>query len=307
MTTPTSMRMTSVEWVLLFILGGLWGGTFFFNAIAIPELPPLVVILCRVALATVILWFFVFAGGIKVPRDRSSWVALLIMAALNSALPFFLIAWGQVHIPSGLASIMIGTTPLFAVVAAHFWTSDERMTPGKVLGVLAGLVGVVVLIGPQFLGEIGKDLLGQLSVLGAAVCYAVSAIYGRTFSKREIPPMMVATGQMTMATLILLPITLFVDQPWDYADASLEAWGAVVGLAVLSTSVAYLIFFRILARAGAVNILLVNFIVPVSAILLGVFILGELLTLEQLIGMAFIALGLALIDGRLFARKSRAG
>jgi len=307
MSDAPAMRMTAVEWFLLFILGALWGGTFFFNAIAIPELPPLVVILCRVALATVILWFFVLAGGIEVPRDASSWIALLIMAALNSALPFFLIAWGQVHIASGLASIMIATTPLFAVVAAHFMTEDEHMSPGKVAGVLAGLVGVVVLIGPQFLEELGKDLLGQLSVLGAAVCYAVSAIYGRTFSRRDMPPMMVATGQMTMATALLLPITLMVDQPWKYAGASLEAWGAVVGLAVLSTSVAYLIFFRILARAGAVNILLVNFIVPVSAILLGVFILGEVLTLEQLVGMAFIALGLALIDGRLFQRGARAG
>ena len=305
MSDAPAMRMPAIEWVLLFVLGALWGGTFFFNASAIPELPPLVVILCRVALATVILWFFVLAGGIKVPRGRSSWLALLIMAALNSALPFFLIAWGQIHIASGLASIMIAMTPLFAVVAAHFMTEDEHMSPGKVAGVLAGLVGVVVLIGPQFLEELGKDLLGQLSVLGAAVCYAVSAIYGRTFSRRAMAPMMVATGQMTMATLILLPITLLVDRPWEYLGASLEAWGAVVGLAVLSTSVAYLIFFRILARAGAVNILLVNFIVPISAILLGVFVLGELLTLEQLIGMVFIALGLALIDGRLFLRQSR--
>ena len=302
MNEPVALRMTVVEWFLLFVLGALWGGTFFFNAIAIPELPPLVVILCRVALATVILWFFVLASGIELPSDRSDWLALLIMAALNSALPFFLIAWGQIHIASGLASIMIATTPLFAVVAAHFMTEDERMSPGKVAGVLSGLVGVVVLIGPQFLEDLGKDLLGQLSVLGAAVCYALSAIYGRTFAKRDIPPMMVATGQMTMATVILLPITLLFDRPWDYLGASLEAWGAVAGLAVLSTSIAYLIFFRILARAGAVNILLVNFIVPVSAILLGVFILGELLTLEQLAGMVFIALGLALIDGRLFRR-----
>lgn len=306
MTTPTSLRMTPVEWVLLFILGGLWGGTFFFNAIAIPEIPPLVVILFRVALAAVILWVVVLASGIKVPWDASSWIALLIMAALNSALPFFLIAWGQVHIASGLASIMIGTTPLFAVVAAHFMTSDEHMTPGKVLGVLAGMVGVVVLIGPQFLGEIGKDLIAQLSVLGAAICYAFSAIYGRTFAKRKMPPMMVATGQMTMATFLLLPFALIIDRPWEMANPSLPAWGAVIGLAVLSTSFAYLIFFRILARAGAVNILLVNFLVPVSAILLGVFILGEVLTTEQLIGMGCIALGLAFIDGRLFQRKARA-
>ena len=306
MTTPTSMRMTPVEWILLFILGGVWGGTFFFNAIAIPEIPPLVVIFFRVAIASIILWVVVLAGGIKVPRDATTWVDLVIMAALNSALPFFLIAWGQVHIASGLASIMIGTTPLFAVVTAHFMTSDEKMSPGKVLGVLAGLVGVVVLIGPQFLGDIGKDLIAQLSVLGAAVCYAVSAIYGRRFSRRDTPPMMVATGQITMAAVLLLPFALIIDRPWELAIPSMQAGGAVRGLAVLSTSFAYLIFFRILARAGAVNILLVNFLVPVSAILLGVFILGEVLTTEQIVGMAFIALGLALIDGRLFQRRRAA-
>ncbi|MBT3808449.1 MAG: DMT family transporter [Rhodospirillaceae bacterium] len=298
--------MTPVEWILLFILGGVWGGTFFFNAIAIPEIPPLVVIFFRVAIASIILWVVVLAGGIKVPRDATTWVDLVIMAALNSALPFFLIAWGQVHIASGLASIMIGTTPLFAVVTAHFMTSDEKMSPGKVLGVLAGLVGVVVLIGPQFLGDIGKDLIAQLSVLGAAVCYAVSAIYGRRFSRRDTPPMMVATGQITMAAVLLLPFALIIDRPWELAIPSMQAGGAVLGLAVLSTSFAYLIFFRILARAGAVNILLVNFLVPVSAILLGVFILGEVLTTEQIVGMAFIALGLALIDGRLFQRRRAA-
>jgi drug/metabolite transporter (DMT)-like permease len=175
-----------------------------------------------------------------------------------------------------------------------------------VLGVLAGLVGVVVLIGPQFLGDIGKDLIAQLSVLGAAVCYAVSAIYGRRFSRRDTPPMMVATGQITMAAVLLLPFALIIDRPWELAIPSMQAGGAVLGLAVLSTSFAYLIFFRILARAGAVNILLVNFLVPVSAILLGVFILGEVLTTEQIVGMAFIALGLALIDGRLFQRRRAA-
>lgn len=302
MATPASLRMTPVEWVLLFILGAVWGGTFFFNAIAIPEIPPLVVIFFRVAIASVILWGFVFAGGIEVPRDATSWIDLVIMAALNSALPFFLIAWGQVHIASGLASIMIGTTPLFAVVAAHFMTSDEKMSPGKVLGVLAGLLGVVVLIGPQFLGDIGKDLMGQLSVLGAAVCYAVSAIYGRRFSRRETPPMMVATGQITMAALLLLPFTLIIDRPWELAIPSMQAWGAVLSLAVLSTSFAYLIFFRILARAGAINILLVNFLVPVSALLLGIFVLGEQLALEQVIGMGFIVVGLLLIDGRILSR-----
>ncbi len=301
--STTSLRMTPFEWVLLIVLGTLWGGTFFFNAIALPEVPPFVVIWFRVVVAAVILWAIVIAKGIEVPRAGDIWFALFVMAVANSAVPFFLIAWGQLHIASGLAAILIATTPLYAVVFAHFTTSDEHMTPGKVAGVLVGIVGVVFLIGPGFLGGIGKDVVAQLSVIGAAVLYSISAIYGRRFSKREVPPMMVATGQLTMATLMLLPFMLVIDRPWNLPNPSLAAWGALFGLAVLATAIAYLIYFRILATAGAVNILLVNFLVPVSALLLGIFVLGEVLTVEQVVGMACIAGGLALIDGRLFQRR----
>tara|TARA_R110002110_G_scaffold395138_2_gene609601 strand:- start:97548 stop:98471 length:924 start_codon:yes stop_codon:yes gene_type:complete len=302
MVMTSTMRMTPVEWILLVILGGFWGGTFFFNAIALPELPPLVIILLRVAIATVILWIVVFASGVAVPRDRDVWLSLLVMAFANSALPFFLIAWGQQHIPSGLAAILIASSPLYAVVAAHFLTRDEGLTKGKVAGVLAGIAGVVILIGPEFLGDIGTNLLAQLSIIGAAILYALSAIYGRTFARRGVAPLIVATGQMTMATLLLLPFALVIDRPWELPNPSLEAWGAVLGLAVLSTSFAYLIYFRILATAGAINILLVNFLVPVSALLLGILVLGEHLTLEQVIGMGFIVVGLLLIDGRVLSR-----
>jgi len=295
------MRMTSFEWLLLVILGLCWGCTFFFNEIAVVEVPPLVIVLVRVLLAAAILWVAVLASGATVPRDRGIWFALLVMAVINSAVPFFLIAWGQVHITGGLASILIATSPLFAVIAAHFFTTDEGFTVGKVLGVMAGLVGVVFLIGPELLGETGSDFLGQLSLLGAAFLYALSAIYGRRFAARGVAPIVVATGQMTMAVL-LLPITLIIEQPWNLGNPSLPAWGAMLGLAVISTSFAYLIYFRILATAGAINILLVNFLVPISALLLGIFILGETLSTEQMIGMACIALGLALIDGRVFQR-----
>ncbi|MEP4379315.1 MAG: DMT family transporter [Alphaproteobacteria bacterium] len=302
MAKTSSLRMTPLEWVLLIILGGFWGATFFFNAIALPELPPLTVILVRVAIASVILWVVVFASGVAVPRRRDIWLALLFMGLANSALPFFLIAWGQVHIPSGLASILIASSPLYAVIAAHFMTQDEGLTRGKVAGVLTGLAGVVILIGPGFLRDIGTNLLAQLSVIGAAVLYALSAIYGRLFARRGVAPLVVATGQISMSALLLLPFAIIIDRPWTLPNPSLEAWGAVLGLAVLSTSVAYLIYFRILATAGAINILLVNFLVPVSALLLGIFILGEQLTLEQMIGMGFIVGGLLLIDGRLLSR-----
>ena len=302
MAKTSSLRMSPLEWLLLTILGGLWGGTFFFNAIALPELPPLVVILLRVAIATVILWGVVLMSGVAVPRGRDVWVALTVMAFANSALPFFLIAWGQLHIASGLAAILIASSPLYAVAAAHFMTQDEGLTLGKITGVLAGIAGVVILIGPEFLSGIGTNLLAQLSVIGAAILYALSAIYGRRFARQTVPPLMVATGQMTMATVLLLPVALIVDRPWTLSNPSLEAWGAVLSLAVLSTSVAYLIYFRILATAGAINILLVNFLVPVSALLLGIFVLGEHLALEQVIGMGFIVVGLLLIDGRILSR-----
>lgn len=303
---PAALRMTPLEWLLLTILGSFWGGTFFFNAVALPEVPPFTVICFRVAVAALILWAVVLVKGIEVPRDGGTWFSLLVMAALNSALPFFLIAWGQLHIASGLAAILIATTPLYAVVAAHFYTSDERMSPGKIAGVLVGIAGVVFLIGPEFLGGIGTNLLAQLSVIGAALCYAGSAIYGRRFSKSGVPPMIVATGQMSMSTVLLLPFALLIDRPWTLPGPSLEAIGALLGLAVLGTAIAYLIYFRILATAGAVNILLVNFLVPVSALVLGIFILGEVLTTDQVIGMACIAAGLALIDGRMLQRKAKA-
>ncbi|MDE0779117.1 MAG: DMT family transporter [Alphaproteobacteria bacterium] len=302
MAQASPMRMTPVEWLLLVILGLCWGCTFFFNEIAVLEVPPLVIILVRVSLATAILWVAVLASGAMVPRDRDIWIALLVMGAINSSVPFFLIAWGQVHITGGLASILIATSPLFAVIAAHFFTTDEGFTLGKVLGVMAGLVGVVFLIGPELLGEIGSDLLGQLSILGAAFLYAISAIYGRRFAARGVAPIVVATGQMTMAVVLVLPVALIIEQPWTMQNPGLSAWGAMIGLAVISTSFAYLIYFRILATAGAINILLVNFLVPVSALLLGIFILGETLSIEQMIGMACIALGLALIDGRVVQR-----
>jgi drug/metabolite transporter (DMT)-like permease len=302
MAKAVTMRMTPVEWLLLIVLGLCWGCTFFFNEIAVLEVPPLLIILFRVSLAAAILWVAVIVSGAPVPREGSVWRALLVMAVINSAVPFFLIVWGQVHITGGLASILIATSPLFAVIAAHFFTTDEGFTLGKVLGVLAGLTGVVFLIGPELLGDIGSDFLGQLALLGAAFLYAISAIYGRRFSARKVQPLIVATGQMTMSVVLLLPIALIFEPPGALESPGIPAWGAMIGLAVISTSFAYLIYFRILATAGAINILLVNFLVPVSALLLGIFILGETLTTEQMIGMAFIALGLALIDGRVFQR-----
>jgi drug/metabolite transporter (DMT)-like permease len=293
-TTPT--RMGALEWGLLLTLSFLWGGSFFFSKVALAELPPLTVVLARVGIAALALNLAVIVGGQRMPLDTGAWARFFAMGLLNNLIPFSLIFWGQTQITSGLASILNATTPLWTVVLAHLLTRDERLTPGRLLGVLLGLAGVVVVIGPDMLGGLGLDMLAQLAVLGAACSYACAGIYGKRF--QGTPPIVTATGQVTATAIMMLPVVALVDRPWALPMPHLATWGALAGLALLSTAVAYRIYFRLLATAGATNLLLVTFLIPVSALLLGGLILGERLDLRHLLGMALIGVGLAAIDGR---------
>ena len=297
----SSLTMTPLTWAMMVLLSLCWGGSFFFIGIAVTELPTFTIVALRVGLAALALWAVVLASATAMPENRSFWRAIALMAVINSVLPFLLIVWGQSHVPSSLTSIFIATTPLFGVVLAHFMTSDERMTVPRVASVVCGFAGVVVLIGPGLLGDLGTDLLAQLAILGGAVCYALSGVYGRRFSREGVSPLATATGQLTVSTVLLLPLALFIDQPWTLPMPSLAASAAVLGVALVSTAFAFLLYFRILATAGANNLLLVNFLVPVSAIMLGVSILNESLKTEHLVGMALIFIGLALRDGKLLA------
>jgi drug/metabolite transporter (DMT)-like permease len=273
---PSRLAMSATDWLLLVTLSVLWGGSFFFAKLAVLELPPLTVALGRVAIAAAIL--------------------VTLMGLLNNAIPFGLIFWGQTHIPSGLAAILNATTPLFTVLVAHAATADEKLTPARLAGVAAGLAGVIVMIGPDMLRELGADVLGQLACLLAAVSYAFAGVYARRF--RTEPALRVAAGQLVASSVLLAPVVILLDRPWTLPSPSATAIAALLALAALSTAIAYLIYFRILARAGATNVLLVTFLIPVSAILLGTLVLGEQLAPRHLVGMIAIALGLAAIDGR---------
>jgi drug/metabolite transporter (DMT)-like permease len=220
------------------------------------------------------------------------------MGFLNNVVPFSLIAWGQSHIASGVASILNATTPLFTVVIAHVLTKDEKMTVTRLLGVIVGLVGVALMIGTDVLQSLGVNILAQLAILAAAISYAFAGVFGRRFREMGISPMAAATGQVTASSVMLLPIMLAVDKPWILPVPSPATIGALVGVAILSTALAYILYFRILATAGATNLLLVTFLIPVSAILLGVLVLNEVLLPKHFIGMALIGGGLAAIDGR---------
>jgi drug/metabolite transporter (DMT)-like permease len=304
--TPGINRtMTLREWAMLLALSVLWGGSFFFNGIAVKELPPFSIVTLRVGLAALILMAVLRVARVSMPRDPRIWAAFLGMGLLNNVVPFCLIVWGQTHIASGLASILNATTPLFTVMVAHVFTTDEKMTGNRLAGVLVGFVGVVFLIGPAVLRNSGADITAQIACLAAAFSYALAGIYGRRFKRMGVPPLATATGQVTTSALVLLPLALFVDQPWLLPMPGLGTWAAVAGIAALSTALAYVLYFRILATAGATNLLLVTFLIPVSAILLGSLALGERLDPRHFAGMALIGAGLAAIDGRLLKRFGR--
>ncbi|PLW75736.1 EamA family transporter [Cohaesibacter celericrescens] len=292
--------MGPAEWGMLLFLSLLWGGSFLFVGVAVSELPTLTIVFARVGLAAVALWVVILVTGRPLPRDHLAWLAFLAMGLLNNVLPFGLIVWGQHSIASGLASILNASTPLFAVLVAGIVLHDEPMTGRKLVGVVVGFVGVVVMIGVDALSGLGAGILAQVAILGAALSYAFAGVFGRRFKSMGIDPVVTAAGQVTGSTLILLPITLIVDAPFSLPMPSIGVAASITALALLSTSLAYILYFQILQRAGATNLLLVTFLVPVSAILLGALFLGERLEWIHFVGMVLIGLGLAAIDGRLF-------
>lgn len=298
--------MNPSDWGLLVGLSILWGGSFFMTGVAIREVPPITIVTLRIGIAAVALLALLRLRGQALPTDDRFWAACFGMGILNNVVPFCLFAWSQSQIPSGLAAILNAATPLFAVLVMHAMT-DEKATVNKLLGVVVGFAGVAVMIGTDLLGGLGASLLAQLAALTATLFYAFSGVFGRRFAALGRQPVTIAAGQLTASTAMMLPICLLVDRPWTMPLPSGAAMAALVTLAVVSTAFAYILFFRILASAGPSNLMLVTFLIPVSAILLGALVLGERLEAKHFGGMALIALGLAAIDGRVFGLLRRSG
>ena len=298
--------MTGFEWMLLVLLSVVWGGSFFFNGIALREFPTLSIVTARVGLAALALLILMKMLGQGIQLNRQILKAFFGMSFLNNVVPFSLIVWGQQHIASGVASILNATTPLFTMLVAHWFTTDEKINPRRLLGVLTGMGGVGLMMGLDSMESSGFHLLGQSAILLAAFSYGLAGVYGKRFAQLGISPLATATGQLCASSMILIPLTLWIDQPWTMAMPSIEEMGSLLGIALLSTALAYVIYFRLLKTAGATNLLLVTLLIPVSAIILGVFLLDESLEPQHLSGMAVISLGLLIMDGRLlqFFRKT---
>ncbi len=298
----TNMVMGIKEWSLLILLSIFWGASFFFVEVAVVTMTPLTIVACRVGVAALLLLIYTKATHRKMPFDIKIWGAFFILGALNNAIPFSLITWGQTHIDSSLASILNATTPVFSVVLAHFLTTEETLTQKRSMGVVLGWLGVAVLIGIDSLNGAGMKIAGQVAVLGAALLYAFAAIFGRRF--KHLDPAVVAAGMLTASAIMMIPAAFFVEQPLSL-NPTWNTWAALILLAAVSTALAYIIYFYILAKAGATNILLVTFLIPVSAIFLGVIVLGETPGWNAYAGMGLIFAGLIFIDGRLLTFNKR--
>jgi drug/metabolite transporter (DMT)-like permease len=293
--TSSADRIDARDWSLLGLLSVLWGGSFFFNGVVLRELPPLTLVLLRVALAAIILLPLLWVYRIRFPATPAAWGPYFAIALLNNVLPFSLIVVGQTYIPSGLASILNATTPLFTVLVMAA-AGDEKLQMRRVAGVVTGLVGVIILEGQDF-GFKTSQGLGIPLCLAAAFSYGLSALYARR-KLSDSPPLATATFQLLASSLMMAVVAAVFEQPWQLAMPGVATWLAMFGLSALSTALAYIVFFQVLRRSGSTNVMLVTLLIPVTAILLGYLVLGESISPREIIGALVIASGLLLIDGR---------
>ena len=297
MTQTQSPTIDLASGLLLLALATVWGGSFFFAEIALREAPPLTIALHRVFWAVPAIFLVVWRRGIEIPRSPRIWFCYLVMGALNNAIPFSLIFWGQTEISSGLASILNGTTAVFGAVVAGLLLADEPLTARKIVGAVFGVFGVTVIMGLDALTNFDLRNLAQLAILGAALSYAFAGVWGKTFLAGH-PPIMNAFGMLVGSTILMVPVVVLSDGV-PAVDLSWTVWAALLALALLSTAVAYLLYFTILARAGSANLMLVTLLIPPIAVALSYTFLGERMGNEAWIGFGLIALGLAITDGRL--------
>ena len=291
-------HMSTQDWLLLVVLSITWGISFFFIKIALRDLQPFTIVFGRVFSAALVLNLILRLRGERLPRGWNQWRPFLVIAILNNVFPFTLIVWSETQISSGLTSILNASAPLWGVVIAHFY-NHEKLTGGKTLGILLGFGGVIVMIGYESLAGIGMNTLAQVAMLGATFCYAFAGAYTQRI--KEYSPTVIAAGQVTISSVIMFLLMILIDRPWLSPMPSLASLGAVLELGLVGTAVAYLLYFRILRRAGASNVLLVTFLIPVTALFVGIFFLGEHLSGIHFVGMGLIASGLLALDGRVLS------
>jgi drug/metabolite transporter (DMT)-like permease len=288
--------MSLRNFVILLLLSLIWGASFLFIKVAVITIPPFSVAFGRTAMAAVLLYLVLRSRGLRMPGWGPVWGTFLLMGFFNGAVPYTLITWAEIHIDSGLAAIVNALMPLFTVLLAHVFTGDERLNWMKVVGILLGFLGVVALIGPAALKGLGRDVLAQLAVMAAALCYAIAIIYGRRL--REITPLVSATGQLFCAAFLTLPMILLFDAPWALSPSFISV-AALTCLSLLGTALAYLLYYYLLPRIGSTNLSLVTYLIPITGVFWGALLLGERLHWSAFLALGLILAGIAGVNNRL--------
>lgn len=289
------------SWLMLLVLSLLWAGSFLFIKIAATDIPIFTLVFLRVGLAALALHLFIVLTGRAYPASWRMLQLYLLMGLMNNAIPFVLLVYATPRIGVGAAGILNAMTPVSTLLIAHILTDDEKITPGKTIGILMGFAGVAVMIGPKALAGVGVAVLASFAMLGVTISYGFSAVLGRSF--KGIDPAVSAACQLTASSALVLPFALVIDQPWSLPMPGPAAVWSTIAFALLSTALAYILFFRIITRAGGTNVMLVTLLIPPGAVILGMVFVNEQLAVEELAGMVLISAGLLVIDGRLFRQR----
>jgi len=295
------MEMSPRTWLLMMLLGLIWGGTFFLSEILLLEMTPFQIVFHRVSIAAIIMVIYITWRGKRLPRDKRSWFALAIMGLLNNAIPFSAIVFGQQYITGGLAAILNSTTALFGVMLAGLFFKDERLTFRRLIGVIMGILGVAIIIGMDVLSHLSLTSIGQLLIIVSSISYAFAGIWGR-LQVKNLGVEVTASGMLISSSVWMLILATMVEG-FPLEALSLRSTAAILTFSVVCTAVAYLLYFAILSAAGAANLTLVTIIIPPFALMLDAFALGEWVTGQQLLGFAIIASGLLVISGKLKFRR----
>lgn len=281
-----------IAYVLLFALAAIWGLSFLLIKVAVEAIPPMTLVSGRLVIAAAGMLVYLWATGRRLPSDGALWRDFAVLAVAGNILPFGLISWGEVVIDSGLAAILMAVMPLSSLVLAHIFTRDERLTPAKLAGVSVGFVGIVVLVGPGVLAGLGLEVVAQIAVAGAAVCYAISNVYTRVRGVVALPAAVTSAGVLLCAAVLSVPLSLFIDRPWDLAPTT-DSLVALFVLALVCTSLAYLILFHLITTTSASFVAFINYLVPVFGVAWGVLFLREAVQAGALAGLALILAGIA--------------
>lgn len=289
------MGLRNFGWLL--ILASLWGPSFLFIKVAVAEIPPISLVAGRVSLAAIVLYLILRLQGGQLPNFGSIWKHFAFMGLVHNALPFVLFSWGEMHIASALAAILNGTTPLFTILLAHIFIEDDRLTPTKLTGVMIGFSGLLLLIGPSLVTDgLQVTTLGLLAIALAAGCYGIAIVYSRK-NLRGLPPLVAPTAQLTLASLYLLPLSLWLEQPYNLAMPSWPATGSLLTLAIFGTAIAFVVYYHALERIPASSLSMVTYLIPIIGTVLGVVVLNEQLGWNTYLGCALILLGVMTVNG----------